>query len=326
MKGRIDDAEAGLQLPPGFRFHPTDEELVQHYLWRKIAGHRIPAPIIAEVDLYKHNPWDLPGLALYGNREWYFYTPRDRKYPNGSRPNRAAGRGYWKATGADKPVAVPGSIGRTLGIKKALVFYQGKAPKGIKTDWIMHEYRLIDSSQLPANKRGGSKRVSQVSYSIASSSRSTTLVSQLKLTGLFPVQLDEWVLCRLYHKKNSWDQMQKRREAAAASSFGTTMELSSNSSLWTAESDVESRNRIQPAGINPYQVSEAIHDQQGRAVNPTSSSLQMVEGMKEETDWIMDLNFEGFQSSMAELGSTSEIDVSDQQYYYSTSSSLPYWN
>ncbi|XP_042453775.1 NAC domain-containing protein 2-like [Zingiber officinale] len=296
MKGRIDDAEAGLQLPPGFRFHPTDEELVQHYLWRKIAGHRIPAPIIAEVDLYKHDPWDLPGLALYGNREWYFYTPRDRKYPNGSRPNRAAGRGYWKATGADKPVAVPGSIGRTLGIKKALVFYQGKAPKGIKTDWIMHEYRLIDSSQLPANKRGGSKR------------------------------LDEWVLCRLYHRKNSWDQMQKRREAAAASSFGTTMELSSNSSLWTAESDVESRNRIQPAGINPYQVSEAIHDQQGRAVNPTSSSLQMVEGMKEETDWIMDLNFEGFQNSMAELGSTSEIDVSNQQYYYSTSSSLPYWN
>ncbi|XP_074562147.1 NAC domain-containing protein 67-like [Curcuma longa] len=297
MKGRIDDAEAGLQLPPGFRFHPTDEELVQHYLWRKIAGHSIPAPIIAEVDLYKHDPWDLPGLASYGSREWYFYTPRDRKYPNGSRPNRAAGRGYWKATGADKPVVVTGtgSIGRSLGIKKALVFYQGKAPKGIKTDWIMHEYRLIDSSQ-PANERG-SKR------------------------------LDEWVLCRLYHKKNSWDKMQKRREAAAASSFGTGMEFSLSStdqgarsdSLWTPESDVESRNRIQPAGINPFQVSEAIHHHhhQGRAANPTSR-------MKEETDWFADLNLEGFQSCMAELGSTSEIHVSNQ-HCHSTSSTLPYW-
>ncbi|MCD7462229.1 hypothetical protein HAX54_048036 [Datura stramonium] len=47
-------------------------------------------PIIAG-DLYKYNPWVLPDLALYGEKEWYFFSPRDRKYPNGSRPNRAAG-------------------------------------------------------------------------------------------------------------------------------------------------------------------------------------------------------------------------------------------
>lgn len=79
-------------------------------------------------------------MALYGEKEWYFFSPRDRKYPNGSRPNRAAGAGYWKATGADKPVGKP----KTLGIKKALVFYAGKAPKGVKTNWIMHEYRLAN--------------------------------------------------------------------------------------------------------------------------------------------------------------------------------------
>lgn len=50
-----------LQLPPGFRFHPTDEELVRHYLCRKCASQSITVPIIAEIDLYKYDPWDLPG-------------------------------------------------------------------------------------------------------------------------------------------------------------------------------------------------------------------------------------------------------------------------
>lgn len=77
---------------------------------------------------------------MYGEKEWYFFSPRDRKYPNGSRPNRAAGSGYWKATGADKPIGHP----KPVGIKKALVFYAGKAPRGEKTNWIMHEYRLVN--------------------------------------------------------------------------------------------------------------------------------------------------------------------------------------
>ena len=49
-------------LPPGFRFHPTDEELVAYYLKRKINGHKIELEIIPEVDLYKCEPWDLPGI------------------------------------------------------------------------------------------------------------------------------------------------------------------------------------------------------------------------------------------------------------------------
>jgi hypothetical protein len=151
------DAEAELNLPAGFRFHPTDDELVEHYLCRKAAGQRLPVSIIAELDLYRFDPWELPERALFGTREWYFFTPRDRKYPNGSRPNRAAGDGYWKATGADKPVA---PRGRTLGIKKALVFYAGKAPRGVKTDWIMHEYRLADAGRAAAANKG-SLRVSR---------------------------------------------------------------------------------------------------------------------------------------------------------------------
>lgn len=52
-----------LNLPPGFRFHPTDDELVKEYLIRKCEGQPLAAPVIAEVDLYRLDPWDLPGTA-----------------------------------------------------------------------------------------------------------------------------------------------------------------------------------------------------------------------------------------------------------------------
>jgi hypothetical protein len=94
--------------------------------------------------------------AEFGENEWYFFTPRDRKYPNGVRPNRATVSGYWKATGTDKAIY---SGSKYVGVKKALVFYKGKPPKGIKTDWIMHEYRITDSRKIP-KKQMGSMRVS----------------------------------------------------------------------------------------------------------------------------------------------------------------------
>ncbi|CAL5358449.1 unnamed protein product [Camellia sinensis] len=104
-----------------------------------------------------------------GEREWYFFTPRDRKYPKGNRPNRVAGDGYWKATVADKPVKVDKNI---LGYKKSLVFYLGKPPNGDKTDWMMHEFTLNAHSRERKNAND--------------------------------MRLDDWVLCRVYKKpKNS---------------------------------------------------------------------------------------------------------------------------
>lgn len=91
------------------------------------------------------------GKAIFGEREWYFFSPRDRKYPKGVRPNRAAASGYWKATGTDKPIYTNMGV-RQIGVKKTLVFYEGRAPKGTKTNWIMHEYRLVEGvCSVPSN-------------------------------------------------------------------------------------------------------------------------------------------------------------------------------
>jgi hypothetical protein len=49
-----------LVLPPGFRFFPTDEELLTCYLARKAMDGSFTTAAIREVDLYKTEPWDLP--------------------------------------------------------------------------------------------------------------------------------------------------------------------------------------------------------------------------------------------------------------------------
>ncbi|KAG2619219.1 NAC domain-containing protein 35-like isoform X2 [Panicum virgatum] len=134
------DAHDNDVVMPGFRFHPTEEELIEFYLRRKVEGKRFNVELIAFLDLYRFDPWELPAMAVMGGKEWFFYVPRDRKYRNGDRPNRVTASGYWKATGADRMIR--GENNRPIGLKKTLVFYSGKAPKGVRSSWIMNEYRL----------------------------------------------------------------------------------------------------------------------------------------------------------------------------------------
>ncbi|KAI3452282.1 hypothetical protein Pfo_008947 [Paulownia fortunei] len=128
-----------IELPPGFRFHPTDEELITHYLSPKVLDSSFSTKAIGEVDLNKVEPWDLPWKAKMGEKEWYFFCLRDRKYPTGLRTNRATDAGYWKATGKDREIFRAKFL---VGMKKTLVFYRGRAPRGEKSNWVMHEYRL----------------------------------------------------------------------------------------------------------------------------------------------------------------------------------------
>ncbi|CAI9281440.1 unnamed protein product [Lactuca saligna] len=153
-----------MDMPPGFRFHPTDEELITHYLSNKVVDSTFFAKAIGEVDMNRIEPWELPTMAKMGEKEWYFFCFRDKKYPTGLRTNRATAAGYWKATGKDKEIY----RGRLLvGMKKTLVFYMGRAPKGEKTNWVIHEYRLE---------------------------------GKFSLQNLPKAAKNEWVICRVFHK------------------------------------------------------------------------------------------------------------------------------
>ncbi|XP_068653969.1 transcription factor JUNGBRUNNEN 1-like [Aristolochia californica] len=126
---------------PGFRFHPTDEELVGFYLRRKVEKKPLSIELIKQIDIYKYNPWDLPRVSNVGDKECYFFCLRGRKYRNSIRPNRVTGSGFWKATGIDRPI-YSSQANNCVGLKKSLVYYRGSAGKGSKTDWMMHEFRL----------------------------------------------------------------------------------------------------------------------------------------------------------------------------------------
>lgn len=75
------------------------------------------------------------------DKEWYFFSALDKKYDTGSRMSRKTKEGYWKATGKDREVRGGDQL---IGMIKTLVFHKGRYPDGLRTNWVIHEYRLVE--------------------------------------------------------------------------------------------------------------------------------------------------------------------------------------
>ncbi|KAL6005732.1 hypothetical protein ACLOJK_006305 [Asimina triloba] len=223
------------RVPPGFRFHPTEEELLDYYLRKKVAYEKIDLDVIRDIDLNKLEPWDIQGItctpiaaksthhtffasfsAIYihppptshldcaekckigsgPQNDWYFFSHKDKKYPTGTRTNRATAAGFWKATGRDKVIY---SSFKRIGMRKTLVFYKGRAPHGQKSDWIMHEYRLDDQTD---------------TMSISNAASSTTGDA---------TQEEGWVVCRVFKKKNHHKSLDSPNNSSITSDAHTQM-------------------------------------------------------------------------------------------------------
>nr|KJB24522.1 hypothetical protein B456_004G149000 [Gossypium raimondii] len=131
----------------GYRFHPTDKELVDHYLWNKILDRDSLVQAIKEVDsLFNKDPWELPGWSKIQSADqvWYFFSRRG----DNKRVKRTTDKGFWKVTG--KPRKVKGKKG--CAAKKSLVFYEGRTPNAKWTPWVIHEYTF--TSTLLDNREG----------------------------------------------------------------------------------------------------------------------------------------------------------------------------
>ena len=81
--------------------------------------------------------------------QWFFFITRKESEARGGRPKRLTTSGYWKATGS--PGYVYSINSRPIGVKRTMVFYNGRAPNGKKTEWKMNEYKAIEGEASSAN-------------------------------------------------------------------------------------------------------------------------------------------------------------------------------
>lgn len=131
----------------GFRFHPTEEEIITYFLERKMCGLDFPAHTIADVgDVCKYEPWELPQRSRMPkeDRVWYFFNAPVPKSPNSKLVNRQTNSGFWKPTGKDR--VIWDEQGKKIGFKKNLVFHTGRAKNAIRTNWVVHEYHSHNAS------------------------------------------------------------------------------------------------------------------------------------------------------------------------------------
>ncbi|KAI9182789.1 hypothetical protein LWI28_028890 [Acer negundo] len=234
--------DIGATLPPGFRFYPSDEELVCHYLYKKIANEEVLKGTLVEIDLHTCEPWQLPEVAKLNATEWYFFSFRDRKYATGFRTNRATTCGYWKATGKDRMVVDP-TTRELVGMRKTLVFYRNRAPNGIKTGWIMHEFRL-ESPHMPPK--------------------------------------EDWVLCRVFHKSKSEDNSTQLSPPFLFDTTAANNASSCINSSGAVSPPLTDRSCTMPFGYHPHQISSSTPPYQNHS-NQTSSVLDLLQFSQEKS-------------------------------------------
>ncbi|GJM92473.1 hypothetical protein PR202_ga08949 [Eleusine coracana subsp. coracana] len=193
----------GGQLPPGYRFYPTEEELICFYLRNRLDGLRDDIErVIPVVEVYSVDPWQLSEIQSGAGvgEPWFYFCPRQEREARGGRPSRTTPSGYWKAAGTPGPV-YSSADRRAIGIRKTMVFYRGRAPSGTKTQWKMNEYRALQYDSAGGHTTDGS---------------SSSAHAAAPLNHPPPQLRSEFSLCRLYTRSGVLRQFDRRPLARGA--------------------------------------------------------------------------------------------------------------
>ncbi|KAJ0260914.1 NAC domain containing protein 84 [Hirschfeldia incana] len=134
----------GMKLPVGYRFHPTEQELILHYLLPKAFASPLPSSIIPVFDAFFSHPFTFPGDQEERQR-YFFCKKRQDVSSNAHRIKTSSGDGYWKPIRKEKNII---ACGRTVGIRRTLVFHgtNNSSSSCNNTRWCMTEYSLAGFS------------------------------------------------------------------------------------------------------------------------------------------------------------------------------------
>ncbi|KAH0884766.1 hypothetical protein HID58_060862 [Brassica napus] len=135
-----------LAYPPGYRFVPTDAEIIYYYLKPFLPENKKSWPIIPihHANIYESNPQQLTAEYKKGNlTEWFFISERTKIKRNGQKQKRVDHNGgYWHSKAVTKKIKVKKDV---VGYKTTLNYFVGKQPNGERTNWLMQEYWLESS-------------------------------------------------------------------------------------------------------------------------------------------------------------------------------------
>ncbi|KAB8115351.1 hypothetical protein EE612_055742 [Oryza sativa] len=205
---------ATIHLLPGFRFRPTDDELVIKYLYPRAFHVPLPCAIITDVDIHHHNPWDIVPVAEREKGK-HFFTRKEVKYPGSRRSNRVAGNGFWRAAGSEVPIYYKpegAADDMLVGMRRTLVFHYGKSRSAERTEWAMHEFQLAGAGLLPhpmmrrATSNGSEPPCGclEATFAKKSDGLSATLRAKRDSAPLMRIMVEpdsSWVICCIYKKR-----------------------------------------------------------------------------------------------------------------------------
>nr|ABA93868.2 No apical meristem protein [Oryza sativa Japonica Group] len=167
-----------MHLPAVGMSHPTEGELVFHYLYRRAVNMPLPSEFICDVNVLPHNPWDI-------------------------------------VPGSEKPVYYNqggGSDCMLVGMRRTLTFYFGNSRTAERTKWGMQEFRLAGNglSPYPAMKHAtgdGSKppcNCAETTIAKRNDGLSAVLRNVLAVTPLVETVVEpdgSWLICRIYRTR-----------------------------------------------------------------------------------------------------------------------------